>query len=92
MSGVASDLGWDESATGEVPTGKTLVGSGVADALLNGCFPVALYYTKGGQDRRAVVLCSPTKADTIAVDAKNSKYLGQDIIRVAPVRRRRFTY
>ncbi|WP_016953536.1 hypothetical protein [Anabaena sp. PCC 7108] len=92
VSAVATSLGWDESATGEVPNGKTLVGSGTADALLNGCFPIALYYSKSGKDRRAVVLCSPTKADTIAAEAKTKTYLGQDIIRVSAVRRRKFTY
>jgi hypothetical protein len=91
VQGVADALGWDESTTGEVPAGKTLVGSGVEDALLNGCFPVALYYTKNNQDRRAVVLCSPVKADTIAVEAKTKTYLGKNIIRVSAVRRRRYT-
>nr|MDZ8058399.1 hypothetical protein [Nostoc sp. EkiNYC01] len=90
---IADNLGWTEApASGEVPDGKTLVGSGMAEALLNGCFPIALYYTKGGVERRAVVLCSPSKADTIATEGKASKYLGQNIIRVTPVRRRKFTY
>ncbi|OYD92766.1 hypothetical protein CDG77_14025 [Nostoc sp. 'Peltigera membranacea cyanobiont' 213] len=89
---IADNLGWTESTTGEVPEGKVLLGSGLAEALINGCFPIALYYTKGGTERRAVVLCSPQKADTIAVEGKASKYLGQNIIRVTAVRRRKYVY
>lgn len=92
VGNLADNLGWTESSTGEVPDGKTLVGTGVADALLNGCFPIAIYYTKGGTERRAIVLCSPTKADTIAIEGKAGTYLGNPVVKVTAVRRRKFVY
>ncbi|MFN6565454.1 MAG: hypothetical protein RMY28_037415 [Nostoc sp. ChiSLP01] len=92
VGNLADNLGWTKSTTGEVPDGKTLLGTGVSDALLNGCFPVAIYYTKNGTERRAVVLCAPTKADTIATEAKAGKYLGCPVVKVTAVRRRKFVY
>ncbi len=92
VSNLADNLGWTESATGEVPEGKILVGTGIQDALLNGCFPVAIYYTKGGTERRAVLLVSPTKADTIATEAKTGTYAGNPVVKVTAVRRRKFVY
>lgn len=89
---LAANLGYTEDADGEVPAGKTLVGAGREDALLNGCFPVAVYYSKNKQKRRAVVLVAPSKADTIATEAKNQKYAGNNIIKVTPVRRRKFIF
>ncbi|MFN6486612.1 MULTISPECIES: hypothetical protein [unclassified Nostoc] len=92
VGNLADNLGWTESATGEVPDGKTLVGTGISEALLNGCFPVAIYYSKGGTERRAIVLASPTKADTIATEAKAGTYAGNQVIRVTAVRKRKFVY
>ncbi|WP_448268691.1 hypothetical protein [Nostoc sp. DSM 114159] len=92
VGNLADNLGWTESTTGEVPDGKTLVGTGTSEALLNGCFPVAVYYSKGGTERRAIVLVSPTKADTIATEAKSGTYAGSQVIRVTAVRRRKFVY
>ncbi|BAZ36965.1 hypothetical protein NIES4101_28860 [Calothrix sp. NIES-4101] len=92
ISALTASLGWTEDADGVPPQGKTLVGDGIEDALLNGCFPIALYYTKNKQKRRAVVLVSPTKADTIATEARGKTYAGNPVISVRPVRRRKFTY
>ncbi|MCF4968701.1 hypothetical protein [Nostoc sp. CMAA1605] len=92
VGNLADNLGWTKSTTGEVPDGKTLVGTGQSDALVNGCFPVAIYYTKQGTERRAVLLCSPTKADTIATEAKSGKYMGNPVVKVTAVRRRKFVY
>lgn len=89
---IAASLGYTEDNDGEVPAGKSLVGSGLEDALMNGCFPIAIYYVKNKQKRRAVVLVAPSKADTIAAEAKTKKYAGNNIIKVTPVRRRKFTY
>lgn len=89
---IAANLGYTEDADGETPTGKTLVGNNREDALLNGCFPIAIYYLKNKQQRRAVVLVSPTKADTIAQELKTQKYANCNIVRVTPVRRRKFVY
>jgi hypothetical protein len=89
---IATSLGYTEDTDGEVPQGKTLVGEGTEDALLNGCFPIAIYYIKNKQKRRATVLVSPTKADTIAQELKTKKYAGCNIVKVTPVRRRKFTY
>ncbi len=92
ISAIDQALGYTENATGEVPQGKTLVGEGREDALLNGCFPIAVYYLKNKQKRRTVLLVSPTKADTIAQELKTKTYAGSNIVKVTPVRRRKFTY
>ncbi|MGD1909568.1 MAG: hypothetical protein ACFB2X_01475 [Rivularia sp. (in: cyanobacteria)] len=92
MGAIASELGYTEDADGVVPDGKTLTGTGQEDALLNGCFPIAIYYKKNKSNRRAVLLVSPTKADTIANDLKGKKYAGNTITRVLPVRRRKYTF
>lgn len=92
INDINENLGYTEDADGEIPQGKTLVGEGREDALLSGCFPIAIYYSKNKQKRRAVVLVSPTKADTIATELKSKKYASCNIIKVTPVRRRKFTY
>ncbi|NWF58120.1 MAG: hypothetical protein HXY43_02065 [Fischerella sp.] len=89
---IDQSLGYVENATGEIPQGKILVGEGREDALLSGCFPIAVYYLKNKQKRRVVLLVSPTKADTVATELKTKKYAGSNIIKVTPVRRRKFTY
>jgi hypothetical protein len=92
IGALADSLGYTEDTTGEIPAGKTLVGTGTEDALLAGCFPIAVYYIKNKQKRRAVLLVSPTKADTIATEAKTKTYAGNNIVKVTPVRRRKYTY
>lgn len=92
MGSIASTLGYTEDADGIVPPSKTLVGTGQEDALINGCFPIAIYYKKNKTNRRAVLLVSPTKADTIATELKGKQYAGNPITRVLPVRRRKYTF
>jgi hypothetical protein len=80
-------------ATGEVPTGITLVGSGRLAAMQNGCFGINLVYAKTAtKSQTAKVLCSPTKADTVFVDAKGKTYAGKNIVDVRVPRRRVYTF
>ena len=92
ITDINENLGYTEDADGEIPANKTLVGEGREDALLNGCFPIAIYYTKNKQKRRATVLVSPTKADTVATELKAKKYASCNIIKVTPVRRRKYSF
>ncbi|RAM50394.1 MAG: hypothetical protein C6Y22_17515 [Hapalosiphonaceae cyanobacterium JJU2] len=92
IGGIASELGYTEDSDGVLPQGKILVGTNREDALLNGCFPIAVYYTKNKQTRRTVLLVSPTKADTVAAELRGKKYAGNPIVKVTPVRRRKFVY
>lgn len=83
-------LGIQKGATnGDVPDGKTLIGSGRNAAILNGCFPVNLVYDVGaGKTQTAKVLVAPANADTAVAAAKSAKYRGKQIIDVRPPRRR----
>lgn len=92
MGAIAGVLGYTEDSDGVPPDGKILVGTGQEDALLNGCFPLAIYYKKNKSNRRSVLLVSPTKADTIATELRGKKYAGNSIVRVLPVRRRKYTF
>lgn len=89
---IAANLGYTEDADGNPPDGKILVGTSREDALTNGCFPIAVYYTKNKHERMAKLLVSPTKADTVATELKGKKYAGNPIVKVTPVRRRKFVY
>jgi hypothetical protein len=89
---IAGELGYTKDADGAAPSGKTVVGTSREDALLNGCFPIAVTYLKGGKTQQAILLVSPTKADTIASDLKGKKYAGHTIVRITPRRRRKFIY
>jgi len=79
--------------SGEVPTGKILVGSGRLAAMQNGCFGINLVYAKTAtKNQTAKVLCSPTKADTIFVDGRGKTYAGKNIVEVRVPRRRVYTF
>lgn len=80
------------NANGDVPDGKTLVGSGKNAAILNGCFPLNLVYDVGaGKTQTAKVLVAPANADTAVNAAKAATYRGKQIIDVRPPRRRTYT-
>lgn len=89
---IAASLGYTEDADGEIPAGKTLVGASREDALINGCFPISVTYLKNKEPRSAKLLVSPTKADTVATELKTKKYAGNNIVKVTPVRRRKYVY
>jgi hypothetical protein len=79
--------------SGEVPSGKTLVGSGRLAAMQNGCFGINVVYSKTAtKNQTAKVLCSPTKADTVFVDARGKTYAGKNIVEVRVPRRRVYTF
>ena len=81
------------AASGEIPEGKTLVGTGRLAAMSNGCFGVNLVYAKTAtKNQTAKVLCSPTKADTVFTDARGDKYAGSNIVDVRVPRRRVYTF
>lgn len=78
---------------GEVPQGKTQIGAGREDALLNGCFPIVVTYDMPGNKKQtAKLLCSPSKADTIMAEVKQQTYRGRNISKARPPRRRVFTF
>lgn len=92
-AGLLSDLGMTAATTGEVPSGKTQVGSGRLAAMQNGCFPIILVYQFSTTvQRRAKVLCSPSKADTIFIDGRSNTYRSKNIIRVDVPKRRVLTF
>lgn len=91
---LATDLGYTLlGETGEIPAGKTLVGKGRLAAMQNGCFPISLVYAFDSKTLRvAKVLCSPTKSDSIFVDAKTDTYRGKNIVEVRVPKRRIYAY
>ncbi|MCY7381261.1 MAG: hypothetical protein LH628_01485 [Microcoleus sp. CAN_BIN18] len=92
LAGIFADLGYTKApADGSLPTGKTLVGSSREDALEMGCLPVRVAYRKGTKTQSALLLCTPTKADTVFKNLPGKKYAGFTIVKVRPVRRRRYT-
>lgn len=80
-------------ASGAVPEGKVLVGTGKMAAMQNGCFGINLVYAKTAtKNQTAKVLCSPTKADTIFSDARGDTYASSNIVDVRVPRRRVYTF
>lgn len=75
--------------SGEVGSGKTLIGTGKRSAMQNGCFGVILVYARTAtKNQSARVLCSPRKADTIFKNGKGKTYNGKNIVDVrVPARR-----
>jgi hypothetical protein len=81
------------AASGEVPVGKTLVGTGRLAAMQNGCFGINVVYAKTAtKSQTAKVLCSPSKADTVFVEARGKTYNGKNIVDVRVPRRRVYTF
>jgi hypothetical protein len=92
FSAVLTDLGLTKvPETGAPPAGRTDAGSGTEVALGLGCFPIRVYYKKGGKSRSATILCPPSKADTVFQALRGKAFAGGTISRVGPVRRRRYT-
>jgi hypothetical protein len=87
-------LGLTKGAVGgEVPSGKTLAGSGRSDALEAGCVAINLVYKKGTKLQTAKVLCSPTKlGPNLFKTLVGLKYAGNDIVKVRVPRRRIYTF
>jgi hypothetical protein len=94
LGALAAVLGLTKApASGEVPEGTTLVGSGKLAAMQNGCFGINLVYAKTNlKNQVAKVLCSPAKADTVFQDARGQQYAGKNIIEVRVPRRRVYTF
>ena len=92
ITAIAADLGYTKAADdGTLPTGKTVVGNSREDALELGCLPIRIAYRKGTKTQSALLLCTPTKADTVFKSLVGKTYDGKRIVKVRPVRRRRYT-
>lgn len=92
ITSIAATLGYVKVAEdGALPTGKTLVGNSKEDALELGCLPLRVAYRKGTKTQSAVLLCPPSKADTVFKDLLGKTYDGKKIVKVRPIRRRRYT-
>lgn len=94
-TGLLTDLGITKGTgtTGEVPQGKTLIGSGRLAAAQRGCFGVNLVYpATPTRNQTAKVMVSPTKADSVFIDAVGSAYRSKDVIEVRVPKRRTYTF
>ena len=87
-------LGYTEMASGELPAGKSLAGTGISDALMSGCTAVNLVYlVADGKYQSAKVLVSPTKTGpTLFTTLVGLKYGDKNIVKVRVPRRRIYTY
>lgn len=94
ITGLLTALGITKGAVGgELPTGKTLAGSGKSDALEAGCVAINLVYKKGTKLQTAKVLCSPTKLGPgLFKTLVGLKYAGNDIVKVRVPRRRIYLF
>jgi len=92
ITAIAADLGYTKAAAdGTLPAGKTVVGNSREDALELGCLPIRIAYKKGTKTQSALLLCTPTKADTVFKSLVGKNYAEHRIVKVRPVRRRRYT-
>ncbi|MEG4326783.1 hypothetical protein Q5688_15790 [Microcoleus sp. herbarium5] len=92
VTAIATELGYTKvPEDGALPSGKTLVGNSKEDALELGCLPLRIAYRKGTKTQSALILCPPSKADTIFKSLVGKTYDGNRIVKVRPVRRRRYT-
>lgn len=90
---IASLLGYTKMATGEVPAGKTLAGTGKLDALEAGCVAVNLVYLKGTKNQTAKVLVSPTKFNkSLFTSLVTKPYGSNNIVKVRVPRRRVYQF
>jgi hypothetical protein len=91
VTAIAADLGYTKvPEDGALPAGKTLVGNSKEDALELGCLPIRVAYRKGSRLQSALLLCPPSKADTVFKSLVGKTYDGNKIVKVRPVRRRRY--
>ena len=92
IKAIAADLGMTKvPADGALPAGKTLAGTSREDALELGCLPLRIAYRKGTKTQSAVLLCPPSKADTVFKTLVGKNYGANKIVKVRPIRRRRYT-
>jgi hypothetical protein len=92
IKSIATELGMTKvPADGALPAGKTLAGSSREDALELGCLPLRITYLKGTKRQSALLLCPPSKADTVFKSLVGKTYGTYKILKVRPVRRRRYT-
>ena len=92
IAAIVSELGYEKvPATGLLPAGKTLIGNSKEEALELGCFPIRVTYRKGTKKQSAILLCPPSKADTVFKTLLGKTYDGNPIVNVRPIRRRRYT-
>ena len=92
IKAIATELGMTKvPADGALPAGKTLAGTSREDALELGCLPLRISYRKGTKTQSAVLLCPPSKADSVFKSLVGKSYGANKIIKVRPIRRRRYT-
>lgn len=92
VTAIADELGLSKvPANGTLAAGKTLVGNSKEEALELGCFPIRVTYRKGTKRQSAILLCPPSKADTVFKTLLGQTYDGNPIVSVRPIRRRRYT-
>ncbi|MCC3532260.1 MAG: hypothetical protein JGK21_30330 [Microcoleus sp. PH2017_22_RUC_O_B] len=92
ITAIAAELGYTKvPADGALPAGKTMVGNSKEDALELGCLPLRIAYRKGDKLQSAILLCPPSKADTVFKSLVGKTYAGSKIVKVRPIRRRRYT-
>ncbi|WP_293151199.1 MULTISPECIES: hypothetical protein [unclassified Microcoleus] len=92
ITAIATELGYTKvPENGALPANKTLVGNSKEDALELGCLPLRIAYRKGTKLQSALLLCPPSKADTVFKSLVGKTYDGNRIVKVRPVRRRRYT-
>lgn len=77
---------------GKVPDGKERMATGIEGAMLTGCFMLRITYKKGTKKQSAVVICGPSKADTVFKDIIGKTYNGKTITAARPIRRRVYRY
>lgn len=92
ITSITAELGYTKVPDdGALPAGKTMVGNSKEDALELGCLPLRISYRKGTKVQSALLLCPPSKADTVFKNLVGKNYDGNRILKVRPVRRRRYT-
>lgn len=92
IANIMATLGWAD-APDPIPDTTAVVAEGIDDAIEKGCFPVAITYRVSTRKKqRAIVLCSPTKADTALDELVGKTYNGKKIVKATPVRRIEYVY
>jgi hypothetical protein len=92
ISAIATELGYTKVPDdGALPANKILVGNSKDEALELGFLPIRVAYRKGTKTQSATLLCPPSKADTIFKNLLGKNYGTYKIVKVRPIRRRRYT-
>ena len=90
--GLRDVLGLTKLGDDGVPQGKERMATGIDAAMLTGCFMIRITYKKGSKKQSAVVICGPSKADTVFKDILGKTYSGKQITAARPIRRRVYRY